>query len=277
MWGAALGRVPQAVVIDAEVVGVGGVADHWSDLLPFTTHRIEVANGIWTRDDGVDAIVDTRTAVVLDECGGTMSGKSVVDLGCLEGGFTLAFAAYGASQSLGIEAREISVQRCELARTMLGLDNAEFVIADIKDELLVRGTFDVVFAAGILYHVADPAALLESMRRACSGFVLIDTHIAHPDEASHGCSDVVTNDFGGRSYTGRWFSEYGADVSEGDKENLLWAAHSDQDSFWPLEAELVRMGLDAGFASIEKIDMSDAMRERWEVDEINRVLYIARV
>jgi 2-polyprenyl-3-methyl-5-hydroxy-6-metoxy-1,4-benzoquinol methylase len=252
-------------------------AQGWWDLLPFTTHRITLAPGVETTATGVDALKDVRTDLVLDACGGSIEGLSVVDLGCLEGGFTLAFAHRGARLALGIEAREISVRRCELARDLLRISAAEFVCADIKDELGRRDVFDVVFAAGILYHLADPAGFLRTMRSACRGVALIDTHIADANTATHGCSELVTRSSGNRTYRGRMFPEYAPDIADDVKDNLLWAAWSDTDSFWPLEEELCAMILDAGFVSFEKIDLDREERARWGVDQTKRVLYVARV
>lgn len=253
-------------------------ASAWWDLLPFTTHRIELRPGLATAHTGVDASRDVRTEIVVSECGGDLSGRSVVDLGCLEGGFTLAFAARGAGEAVGIEARRVSVQRCELARDLLDLTAAEFVCADIKDELAERDPFDVVFAAGILYHVASPGELLATMRKSCRGFALIDTHVAREDAPSHGCSPIVEHHTGSGTYRGRMFQEYAPGTSEASKEELLWSAWSDTAAFWPLEDELVRMIGDAGFASVEKIDLAaDERRSRWGVDQSNRVVYVARV
>jgi SAM-dependent methyltransferase len=206
-----------------------------------------------------------------------LDGRSIADLGCLEGGFTLALAALGAEHAVGIEAREVSVRRCELARDLLGLTNAEFVLGVIEEELATRPPFDVVFATGILYHVSDPAAVLVSMREACLGVALIDTHVAHPSEASHRCSEIVTRSSGGHEYRGRMFPEYAADGSDGDIEDLLWAAWGDTDAFWPLEDDLVAMIRDAGFSEVEKIDLHGQGRaHKWHVDHLNRVMYLAR-
>jgi SAM-dependent methyltransferase len=249
----------------------------WWDLLPFTTHRIMLAPGVATAPEGVDALGDVRLDLAVDACGGAIEGRTVVDLGCLEGGFTLAFAQRGARHALGIEAREVSVQRCELARSLLGIDTAEFVCGDIRDELGRRDRFDLVFAAGILYHVADPAMLLRAMRAACDGVALIDTHVADESAPSHGCSEVVTRRFGDRQYRGRMFPEYAPESSAAEVEEYLWAAWGDSDAFWPLEDELVRMILDAGFASAEKVEIDHVQRPRWGVDQTNRVVYLARV
>ena len=69
----------------------------WWDLLPFTAHRITLAPGFETDVAGVPPVDDIRTQFVVDACGGSLDGRTVVDLGCLEGGFTLAFAQRGAA------------------------------------------------------------------------------------------------------------------------------------------------------------------------------------
>jgi hypothetical protein len=94
---------------------------------------------------------------------------------------------------------------------------------------------------------------------------------------SHGCSELVDLVSGGHSYRGRRFPEFEPDASDSARDGYLWAAWSDSHAFWPLEDDLVRMINDAGFSSVETIDMDlDDRRARWQVDEINRVVYVAR-
>ena len=260
------------------VSGDGSQEGQWWDLLPFTAHRIELSPGYHTRDEGAEAGTDLRTYLVVEGCGGSMEGRTVVDLGSLEGAFTIGFAELGAAAAIGIEARDINVRRAELARRFRRVENAEFVVADIKDELRRREAFDVVFAAGILYHVADPAGLLRTMRVSCTHMALIDTHVASRASASHGCSEVVGRESAGKTYQGRMFKEYASGNSDPAKEDLVWAAYSDTDSFWPFEDELVRMIENAGFTSVEKIDPSaDGQQRPWAVDHENRVIYRAFV
>jgi hypothetical protein len=134
-----------------------------------------------------------------------------------------------------------------------------------------------VFATGILYHVADPAGMLAVMRDACSEVALIDTHVAHPDVVSHGCSDVVERTFGGRTYRGRLYTEYDPRTTDADKEEMLWAAWSDPEVFWPFEDDLVEMIREAGFVNVERVDPLDGTRRAgWAVDHHNRVMYLAR-
>jgi SAM-dependent methyltransferase len=248
----------------------------WWELLPFTSHRIQLADGLSTMERGVDASVDIRTDLVVDRLGGSMAGATVLDLGCLEGGFSIEFARRGARRVVGIEAREVSVRRCQLAREILRLDNVEFKVADIVAELEgPRQSFDVVFASGIIYHLARPAEFLRLVRSACTRFAVIDTHVAHPDVVNRDCSpEIVTHESGGSTYRGRLLREFPETTTAAERARLLWASWDNSTSFWPLEEDLVRMLIAAGFGEVTKIDTSDATDADWQIDKINRVLYV---
>jgi SAM-dependent methyltransferase len=160
----------------------------WWDLLPFETHRIEVAPGVWTIDDErTPPVADARTMLVLQCLGGELSGRSVVDLAAGEGGFAFAFARLGAERVVGIETDATAIRRAELARSLLGLDAVELVRpvqGDPVVELDRLGRFDVVFASGALHGRADPSAALDAIGRVCTKVALIDTHVAGPGTAS---------------------------------------------------------------------------------------------
>ncbi len=162
------------------------------------------------------------------------------------------------------------------ARELLHVTNAEFILGDVKEEPPRRdGTVDIVFLAGLLYHVADPYSMLESVRKAARDFVLIDTHISNPDESTHGCSDLVTRSWGGHEYRGCMYPEYLAEISERDHDQLLWAAWSDEAAFWPLEEDLLRMAQDVGFRCVQTIDPIGYLGE-WHVDQASRILVLCR-
>ena len=255
----------------------------WWTLLPFTTHRVRLGEHSFTADHGVEPERDLRTRLLEDCAGGQLAGARILDLGCLEGGFAIECARRGASEVVGIEARPLSVRRCELLKDLLGLDNATFVCGDILHELArLQEPFDVILATGILYHLSQPDVALRLIRERCRGATVICTHVADPDHPTHGCSpDVV--DYVGRSgtYSGRRYSETDAtnwtsvqSVGEGDHD--LWASWNDESSFWPFEADLRRMILDAGFSTVDKV-VPGEHPEPWQVDQVNRVLLLASV
>ncbi|MEO1057828.1 MAG: methyltransferase domain-containing protein [Actinomycetota bacterium] len=243
----------------------------WWDLLPFTAHNIVLAPGLGTRPGPTSPSDDVRTATMVAARGGSMRGDRVVDLGSLEGGFTLAFAALGAD-AVGIEVRDVSVARAELARALLGETNATFICSDLVDELDRQPPADAVLATGILYHFADPLDVLRRIRQLNPAVLLVDTHVAS-DERTHECSDFVERVVDGHRFRGRLFHEFDADSTPSERGAMTWAAWSDEDAFWPIEDDLVRMLEIAGFAEIRKVDVADDAP--WEVDRRNRVMYLA--
>ena len=146
-----------------------------------------------------------------------------------------------------------------------------------RDEPLFEITTDKVDAevpspvAGILREqLVEPGTTVEINTIVA----IIDTHVAHPEQPSHGCSDVVRFSSRGHEYSGRVFGEYPSEISSSEKEGLLWAAYSDAQVFWPFEPDLVAMLKHAGFERVQKIDPLDpTIGVPWNVDKVNRVVY----
>ncbi len=100
----------------------------------------------------------------------------ILDIGCLEGGITLALGAAG-GPVVGIDVREANLAKANFARDVLGLRSVEFVQADMLKLLDYNlGNFDLIVCAGTLYHIDAPALLpfLRTLRQSCSGIVIFD-------------------------------------------------------------------------------------------------------
>jgi 2-polyprenyl-3-methyl-5-hydroxy-6-metoxy-1,4-benzoquinol methylase len=248
----------------------------WWDLLPFTSHRIPITEDLWTADKGMTAYDDARIEILLQFSGGSFQGKTILDLGCNEGAFTAEFARLGAAHVVGIEARPLNYERCEVLRKLLRLPNLEFILGDVKDELPKwQHKPDIILLSGLLYHLSDPYSMLKVVQHTARDIVLIDTHIADTEKSTHGCSELMTRSWGGHEYRGRSFPEYPPDISKAAHEQMLWAAWSNENSFWLLEEDLLRMARDIGFSSAEEIDYKKCKNE-WHVDKTNRILVLCR-
>lgn len=222
-------------------------------LLPFTAHRIELAPGRFTMDGGDDAADNLRTRLVLARHGGSLRGVRVLDLGCLEGGYTAAFARAGAKEALGLDARELNIARCELVQRELGLRNLRFEVADVRELSADRqGTFDCVFASGILYHVEDPFQVVSGIADVCSGWALIDTHVAEP-EGVH-TEPLETRTWRGREYMGGVYTEYPDETpAEVIADQSLWSSYMNPRSFWLTERSLIDLLHETGFEYVTKV------------------------
>ena len=88
--------------------------------------------------------------------------RTILDLGCLEGGHTFALAAHpGVERVVGVEVRRANLRRAEYVRRVTRSHNVEFVAADLETfDLSSLGRFDAVFCSGLLYHLPRPWELL---------------------------------------------------------------------------------------------------------------------
>jgi 2-polyprenyl-3-methyl-5-hydroxy-6-metoxy-1,4-benzoquinol methylase len=252
------------------------------ELIPFSTYRVRISENSWTMPEGTGEEVfspDLRMKTLLDRAGGSLWGKRILDLGCNKGGCSVYMAHQGAKEVVGVEAREINYRRCVLLKKLLKLDNVTFHRSDVKN---VRrewlGDFDIVFAAGILYHLDDPYTFLDNILKMTKGFLLLDTHVDFRDTYAHGCSDkLVERIFDGESYHGRWAIEYEPQATQQYVESLTSAAWSNPQSFWLLEESLVRIIMRLGFMNVSKVyNTPGYTRCDWGCPENCRIILVAK-
>ena len=90
------------------------------------------------------------------------TGRSVLELGPLEGFHTYMLHKAGAADIDAIEANTLAFIRCLITKETLRLDRARFHLGDFMKWLEARQTrYDLVVASGVFYHSQDPVRLLE--------------------------------------------------------------------------------------------------------------------
>lgn len=151
----------------------------------------------------------------------------VLELGCLEGGHTLALAKRSI-HVVGIDSRAVNLDKARWVQQLTQRENVTFLEANLEDfDLESLGSFDVIFNVGLLYHLPEPWELLRRIRKV-SEHMFLWTHVA-PDE-------MAGVERGG--YWGMTYQEHGL-------EDPL--SGMSRDSFWPTVDELVRILADAGY------------------------------
>ena len=223
----------------------------------WTAHNIRLTSEVTTRPGEPDfietdlrlhAIIRALSVVYRDN----LMGLRVADLGCLEGGFSLALAQRGMNM-LGIEARRKNLEKAQLLKEHFETINLEFLCDDVKNFSRERfGMFEVVLALGILYHLDQPVAWLRQIAEATSGVLVVESHFAPSDESSLSQIDprlsqlgpIEKVEIGRETYEGRWFFEYG---EKADREAQLWASYSNRSSFWLTKESLLRALTHSGF------------------------------
>ena len=122
---------------------------------------------------------------VLDACGGSLSGRRVLDVACNCGGFSVEAAKSGADYVLGIDIVDKYVEQANFVKRALELENVEFRELAIEDiDPSDVGTFDVSFCFGILYHLENPVSAMRKVADVTEHIMVVDTLLnpAHPAE-----------------------------------------------------------------------------------------------
>ncbi|MEK6272877.1 MAG: methyltransferase domain-containing protein [Actinomycetota bacterium] len=113
--------------------------------------------------------------------GGSLSGKRVLDLGCNAGYWSLRAVQSGCDFVLGIDGRQMHIDQADFVFRVKGIDRGryEFVRGDVyATDLSAKGPFEIVLCLGLLYHVSDPATLIEKIGELNTELLLIDTSLS---------------------------------------------------------------------------------------------------
>jgi hypothetical protein len=128
--------------------------DTWSSQLP---------GGLRTGTVG-DSFNDPRVALAHREF--DFEGKTVLELGPMEAGHTYGIHNLGASSITAIEANANGFLKCLMVKEFYRLDRARFLYGDfVKFLEQTEERFDIIFASGVLYHMAEPLKLLSLIKR----------------------------------------------------------------------------------------------------------------
>jgi len=209
---------------------------------------------------------------------GNLGGKAIVDLGCLEGGFTVEFARAG-FDAHGIDARKLNIEKCEYVAERLHLPNLHFVQDDVRN-VEKHGPFDAVFCAGLLYHLDEPAAFLRTLARVTRRVLILQTHYSTVDLP--GGDNLVAGNYGLSPMTvhegneGRWYPEFEDGEHVDEVEKLVAASWGNHRSFWMERWHLIQCLRDAGFAPVyEQFDwLSDVVNDPY-IREHDRSFFVA--
>lgn len=152
-----------------------------NQLMPW--HRIFVSrSGV---QFGGHVPIDTEKTTFVGECIAKLDGsiRSAVDLGSYEGYHSIQLAELpGVERVLGLEGRARNVEKANLVNECLGYERVRFHQYDLeqigKASLPEHGPFDLVFCAGVLYHLSQPWEVIRWMSEVCAKYLFVDTHYA---------------------------------------------------------------------------------------------------
>jgi hypothetical protein len=109
-----------------------------------------------------------------------LDGKTIVELGPLEGSHTYALEKAGAADIVAIEAHPQAYLKCLVFKELTGLTRAHFLCGDFMAYLRRPGQhFDVGIASGVLYHMSEPIDLIARLASTCDAVYLWTHYYDH--------------------------------------------------------------------------------------------------
>ena len=256
--------------------------------MEFISHNIELIHGKFTMNSGKPVLESTQRWQSIKRTLELMlntedfSRLSVVDLGCLEGGYSTAFARMGFNVT-GIDARKDNLDRANWVKDELGLSNINYILDDVNN-LSKYGPFDIIFCGGLLYHLDKPSEFILKMYENSSKMVFVHTHYSLEKDSFYdnrlnlniiqrlvkrifklpnyhysGKNDFRLSVIGSNEgFKGRWLYEFGEDSSKKEIEKNYEASYSNFKSFWHTKPELLRCFRESGYSCIyEQFDFID--------------------
>jgi tRNA (mo5U34)-methyltransferase len=102
-----------------------------------------------------------------------LTGKSVLDIGCNAGFYSVEMKRRGADRVLGIDSDDRYVAQARLATQVLGFDDVEFRNLSVYDVAALGERFDLVIFMGVLYHLRHPLLALDLIREHVAGDLML--------------------------------------------------------------------------------------------------------
>lgn len=180
----------------------------------------------------------------------------VLDLASAEGGHSIELAAAGAKEVLGIEGRDLYVERSTFMARCFGLNNVRFQKGDVrKVDPKQVGKFDLVLFYGILHHLAaeDFLPMLKLLRQLTGDTMILFTHTAGKGadvKFGERLTDTVTIEDG--RFSGRLYREHPEGMTQEQKDKRVRSSLDNNTSFWPSEPSLVKALREVGFNHISR-------------------------
>lgn len=206
----------------------GGLISGWADL--FNVDRVAWPNSLFD-----------------------ISGKSVLELGPLEGGQTFALHSIGANTITAVEGNSRAFLKCLIVKELFDLSRAKFLYGDfVRYFEKTNHRFDIIFASGVLYHMSQPLKLLALIKQHTNQCYLwthyYDQHMleaAYGDQFGGKFGAPIAIEYGG--YRCDAYPQYYVDALDRPE----FAGGNAPSSLWLTRADILSFLAHIGFTRIE--------------------------
>src|SRR5437764_5389354 len=102
-----------------------------------------------------------------------LTGKSVLDIGCNAGFYSIEMKKRGAARVVGIDSDDTYLEQARFAAAVSGYDDIEFRKLDVYEVGQLGERFDLVIFMGVLYHLRHPLLALDTLHDTVVGDLLL--------------------------------------------------------------------------------------------------------
>jgi hypothetical protein len=216
------------------------IIDGWISILPA---NLEAKTGGYA-----PLFDDDRVTWAIEKLGG-VKGADVLELGPLEGGHTYMLHQAGAKSITSIEGNKSCYLKCLITKELLGVGSAHVLLGNFIPWLEShQGKFDVIWASGVLYHMAEPLKLLRLLADRTDRLHIWthfypDDHL--PDPLPKPIVSIVDHEFEGENVR-HYLRSY-----SGDECTLGYCGGVLSGSAWLRRSDILRFLEKSGFSEIE--------------------------
>ena len=156
-------------------MATGSILDAYVRSAPSAQTALDIFKGEWAaalpapfehlKAGQLNLFYDNRAFWALNELGGC-EGYHVLELGPCEGQHSYMLEQRGAASVISVEANTRGYLKCLIVKEVLGLKKVNFLCGDFVSYLEeTDAQFDLIFSAGVLYHMRDPVGLISQLAR----------------------------------------------------------------------------------------------------------------
>jgi hypothetical protein len=184
---------------------------------------------------------DPRLAWHIKTIGG-VEDKRILELGPLEGAHTKMLLDAGAWEVIAVEGLSDCFIRCLIVKEAFRMVRARFVFGDFCNYVANYAgiRFDLVSAAGVLYHQSNPVKLIYDIAKITDTVIVWSQVADHNEKGTVG--DIVFNN---KSYSGRPYRWGDARL-----KSESYCASLYTEAFWLFPEDMIQCFIDAGFINI---------------------------
>lgn len=106
---------------------------------------------------------------------------TVLDLGCMDGWLSILLCKDGYKHIVGVDSSPMDIKRAGYVKSSMGLDNVEFIHADINS-YSDDSEYDFVLFMGVLNHVNNPVETLKKIYALTKKYLIINVDALCTDD-----------------------------------------------------------------------------------------------